>query len=244
MHCEIRSYIGTREYQEDSAGKCMTENGLFAVVCDGIGSRSRGGESSAAAVEMFIESFKKIDPDRFPSEMLKEAQRIDESIYSSFGRNSGTTTVMAFVRGTELYWLSVGDSRLYLIRGDRMKQITSDHNYRYILDRQRSSGAISEETYERELARGKELASFIGMGGFDLVDLSLEPLMLKNGDRLLLSTDGLYRSLTEEKIYDIISTEGRADLAADRLMELVHACPPPLDNTTFALVSISETEEV
>ena len=130
-----------------------------------------------------------------------------------------------------------------LVRDNRLRQITTDHNYRYVLDLRLRKGIIDKETYNKELSRGECLASFIGMGGVDIADVSLEPLHLKAGDRLLLTTDGLYKTLTENVIYGIISTNKGAEEAADELMDAVKEIDASKDNTTFALVYYDVTEE-
>ena len=142
MEYEIRSYIGTRKYQEDAADVCITEKGLFAVVCDGIGSRKSGGESSRLTVEYFTEHFRKDFSENFPQFISKAAQKIDEELNERYGSECGTTAVAVYIKENEVYWFSVGDSRLYMIRGGKMKQITTDHNYGYVLKLRRQKNII------------------------------------------------------------------------------------------------------
>lgn len=243
MKCEIRSYIGTRRVQEDHAGYCVTDKGLFAVVCDGIGSRSNGGTSSELTVEHLIKRFREDYKSNFPSFITSSVSEADEMICGRFGPSCGTTALAAFVEGDRLFWLSVGDSRIYIIRHGKIRQITTDHNYGYVLELRREKGIIDEETYRRELHKADRLASFVGMGGIDLVDISLEPLILKPGDRLLLATDGLYKSLTETEICAIISSDMCINICADELMDCVKKLDCALDNTTFALIYYDKLEE-
>ncbi len=244
MQCEIRSFIGTRSVQEDCADQCRTDCGLFVTVCDGIGSRSDGGASSRLAVQRFIERFSGFDGSDFPKFIISAAEAVDAEVYKTYGNNCGTTAVCAFITGMSLYWLSIGDSRMYILRDNRLRQITTDHNYRYVLDLRLRKGIIDKETYNKELSRGECLASFIGMGGVDIVDVSMQPISLREGDKLLLATDGLYKSLTEGTVYDIISADDKPDIIADSLMKSVMECDFPLDNTTFALIDLTKTEEV
>lgn len=243
MEYAIRSYIGTRKYQEDAAGACETEKGLFVIVCDGIGGRADGGASSEYTVKRLTDMFRNEFDDNFPSFITKAADMTDSEVFDAFGNNSGTTAVIIYICGGRLYWFSVGDSRIYIMRDDRIKQITADHTYRYVLELRKNKNIIDLETYERELPKGERLASFIGMGGVDIADVSLEPLHLKAGDRLLLTTDGLYKTLTENVIYGIISTNKGAEEAADELMDAVKEIDASKDNTTFALVYYDVTEE-
>ncbi len=242
MVCEIRSFIGTRSVQEDHAAFCENEKGLFAVVCDGIGSRADGGSSSRLAADRFIELFCNEYIKNFPAFITDAAERIDAEVFENFGKNSGTAAVAAFITGNKLYWLSVGDCRIYIIRSGRIKQITTDHTYKYVLDLRRKNGIIDEHAYNREIEKGGHLASFIGMGGIDIVDVSLAPLKLKSGDKILLVTDGLYKTLTEKSVYDIISSDKSAEIIADKLIDAVKRAEGSIDNTTLALIYFDVTE--
>ncbi|SDA23097.1 protein phosphatase [Ruminococcus sp. YE71] len=239
MLCEIRSFIGTRKYQEDSADFCSADGELFCTVCDGIGSRSGGELSSQTAVRRFVELYKSSDTSDFSAFILAAAEQIDREVYDLCGEGSGTTAVAVLVRGRELYWLSVGDSRLYILRGGELRQITTDHNYSYVLDLRREKDLIDEETYLAEQKKGGCLASFIGMGGIDIVDVNFEPLILEPNDRLLLATDGLYRPLPHETICGLLS-QGTAREAADRLIDAVKSLDIERDNTTLAIIDLTE----
>ncbi len=236
MLCEIRSYIGTRSCQEDSAKSCETENGLFCAVCDGIGSRKDGGASSRLAADRFAELYSAGFRGSFPAFITAAAEKIDREVYESFGSGCGTTAVVACLHDRELWWLSVGDSRLYILRSGRLKQITTDHDYSYVLELRLRKGIIDRETYEAEKHKGGRLASFIGMGGIDIADVSMKPLMLEPGDRLLLTTDGLYKSVGDDRIAALMNEHNDPAAAADSLMAAVKSCSGPIDNTTFAVI--------
>ncbi len=240
MNYATHSYIGTRQVQEDCAGCAETENGFLAVVCDGIGSRANGGESSRMAVRRFIEAFRSEYTEDFPQFITKAAERIDHEVFEAFGSHCGTTVVAAFVQDRYLYWLSVGDSRLYIVRDGRMRQITTDHNYGYVLELRKQKQLIDEATYQKEQKRSGQLASFIGMGGIDIVDVSMNPILLQNGDKLLLTTDGLYKPLAESKMCDIILSADTPQQGADALLSAVRHCEGSLDNTTFTLVFLDQ----
>ncbi len=236
MKYAVRSFIGTRNIQEDCADCIPTENGIFAIVCDGIGSRANGGESSRMAVRLFSEKFRNEFSDNFPQFITRAAEYIDDEVFKTYGDRCGTTAVVAYIENNLLYWLSVGDSRMYIIRNGQMKQITTDHNYRYILDLRLKKNLIDEKTYNKELKNSELLASFIGMGCIDIVDVSLKPIFLKNGDIIILTTDGLYKPLAERKLCDIIVSGDDPDKIADDLISAVKECGGSLDNTTFTLI--------
>ena len=236
MRCEIRSFIGTRARQEDAAEKCETDRGLFVAVCDGIGSRPEGGASSSLAAGRFAELFKTEYTENYPAFIVDAANRIDDEVNRQYGDSCGTTAVTAYICGDELYWLSVGDSRLYILREGKLKQITTDHDYAYVLAVRLNKKLIDRAAYNAELPKGNRLASFIGMGGIDIVDVNTEPFRLTPDDRLLLATDGLYKSLGDASINEIMNRYSDTSAAADALMSAVKSCDGHLDNTTFAVI--------
>lgn len=238
MDCEIRTYIGTRSYQEDSAAYCETEKGLFCVVCDGIGSRKDGGSSSKLTVERFVELFKAGFDLSFPEFITAAAEKTDREVYEKFGSGSGTTVTSVYIKDRLLWWFSVGDSRLYIKRAGRLRQITIDHDYSYVLEQRLKKGIIDRAAYEAEKPKGGRLASFIGMGGIDIVDVSMKPLELMEGDVLLLATDGLYKSIGDEKIEEILNENKTNAETADRLMAAVKKIDGAVDNTTIAVTSV------
>ena len=243
MECVIRSFIGTRERQEDAADFCITKKGLFAVVCDGIGSREDGAASSKMAVHRFVEYFRISEFEDYPNYCVKAAALIDKEINEKYGDKCGTTVVTVFIRKDEMYWLSVGDSRLYIIRDGRIKQITTDHNYSYVLNVRKEKKIIDAETYDKEIDKGEQLVSFMGMGGIDLIDMNFRPFLMKQGDILLLTTDGLYKTLSSDDIFRIIISADNIDEAADDLISKVETCEGALDNTTLAIIKYDTMEE-
>ena len=243
MLCEIRSFIGTRAHQEDAADFCETEQGLFAAVCDGVGSRADGGASSRLCVSRFIEAFRQGFTGSYPAFIVDAAERIDREIYEAFGDRCGTTAVTVYICGNALYWLSVGDSRLYIFRNGRLKQITTDHDYAYVIGLRLKKNLIDAATYQAEQPKGSRLASYFGMNGIDIADVSMQPLLLEQNDVLLLTTDGLYKKIGDDQIADILRTHPLPDAAADCLIQAVRQSEGASDNTTVAVIGYDMEEQ-
>ena len=239
MKCEIRSIIGTRNEQQDHAGMLTDDKGLLAVVCDGIGSRVNGGLSAETAVKMYLDNYKNSHIDNFSEFIVNITDEINEAIRNNFGNGCGTTVVLAHIADNMLHWLSVGDSRLYIMRDNKLRQITKDHNYKYMLDKRLENGSIGIDFYESELEKGDHLASFLGMGPIDIMDINLKPFPLENGDKLLLSSDGIYKSLGYEGMLAVLKKNSdTADIADELIYATEHCGKKNIDNSTFALISI------
>ena len=237
----VRSIIGNRTEQQDSVGVVTGEKTLCAVVCDGMGGLNGGKSASRVAVDAMVDIFRQIKENEPMSEVLVNSVDIlDEAVFMLVDETgnrleSGTTVVSVIINNNDLFWMSVGDSRLYLIRNDEMVQATRDHNYELYLD------SVSE-TYtptESDMEMSQALISFIGMGGISVMDVSSNPVLLVEGDVVLITSDGLYKAISDEEIKKIIKNNSDVETAADELLsEAEKAAPDTRDNTSFVLIKI------
>lgn len=242
----IASGIGQRDSQQDAAYLAATDDDLVAVVCDGMGGIEGGQLASMTAVEAFVEYYQVYSQQCNAdfSWMHSAAAAVDDIVYGlsdSSGKRigAGTTLICAAVHDDSLYWLSVGDSRIYILRNDEIAQVTNDHNYFLRLNQQRAEGSISQEKYHQEARSGEALISFIGMGGLTLVDLTDEGFHLYPGDVVLLCTDGLYRTVKEDEIKTIVCESTTMREASDYLEQLIaHRELAYQDNYTFILIKM------
>lgn len=246
----FRTGIGRRDTQQDTGYTAACDDEVLAVVCDGMGGM-RGGElASEAAVERFLEEYEK-NGQGGGSAWLEEAiELVDDRVYSlktpdGSRLGAGTTLVAAHVINDSVSWVSAGDSRLYIIRAGQLVQITTDHNYFFQLDGMLESGAIDSERYQIEVQDGEALISYAGMGGLQWKDISRTPLQLAAGDTLLICSDGLYRSVSDEKILAAVcASQTMEDAAICLEHELCAAAQPEQDNYTYILIHLNRGERL
>lgn len=246
----VQSSIGDREEQQDSFGYLIGKNSMIFTVCDGMGGYQGGKQASRLAVKTVLERYEKQtkieEPIAFLQKTTKEADRAVASIQNDDGSPfvGGTTMVTVLLYKNYLYWNSVGDSRIYLLRSEKEYiQLTQDHNYRTVLDEQRRTGAISDAEYREKEKNANALINYIGIGDLELIDYNTAPFILGENDRLLLTTDGLYKVLNDREIAEIIlnyTDTGEAltalQLKLNRRAKLQHLAK---DNITMALINIS-----
>lgn len=238
---------GNRKHQQDAiyvsatgtvplSGKKMVR--VLAVVCDGMGGMEDGGKASRTAVQILGKDFAKIKDDpgiQLPAFLLSEVQRIDRLIYHYSGGASGTTVVAAAVENDRLYWISAGDSRLYLLRQGRLERQTQDHNYMLHL---MQMGMSAEEA--RAQKGSGALTSFLGVGNIGssgLIGRNLRPIRLQVNDILLLCSDGITKTIPDGQIREILMNQaGGASQKARMLVQTATRKNTRSQDNTSALV--------
>ncbi|MGF0032107.1 PP2C family protein-serine/threonine phosphatase [Bariatricus sp. SGI.154] len=244
---------GTREYQEDSMRYLGTPQGVLGVVCDGMGGKTKGGLASACAMETLLEYYQEEpkplkDPRRFYEQAVSLMDRKVARLKDEEGNylDSGTTVVSVMIEENQMHFMSVGDSKIYLIRENCIYALTREHNYKLLLDESLRESAITYEEYERELAKGDALISYLGMNGIKVMDINFQPLMLEDGDVIILCSDGLYKALTEEQIVNIVEAcqEEFTETAGIIVQTILNYVPHALDNTSVLCFKYIEAKEM
>ena len=238
------SYMGTREYQQDSYFFFESPKGALAVVCDGMGGMEHGEKASQIAVKTLAEDFDKWMGGSIPDFFEQEAEKIDKVVYALRDENgrrmkAGTTCVAVIVAGSHLHWMSVGDSRIYVNRREEVLCVTRDHNYGFRLNKMLERGEITQIKYEEEQKKAEALISFMGLNGLEMVDINEVPFELERGDRILLCSDGLYKTLPDNLFANLLSCR---DIGArEALNQLMLAAQEKdkkhKDNTTAIMLS-------
>ncbi|MDR2933199.1 MAG: protein phosphatase 2C domain-containing protein [Oscillospiraceae bacterium] len=223
-------HIGTRKSQQDalyvsSPRKSPLVDGepvLLGVLCDGMGGMENGEAASKLAVntmvKAFFESFDAGDIPLFLENAARAADRlVDDTLSGGGDSGAGTTMVSVIISHDQLYWLSVGDSRIYILRNHEIVQVTRDHNFRLLLNEKVEAGEMTEDDVENN--KDKEaLISYLGMGGLELVDINRQPFQLIKDDIILLCSDGLTKSLSGAQIQRFIMENSENPLNCARVL--------------------------
>lgn len=243
---EIRSCIGGRKEQQDRAYVHCEKDEIFAVLCDGMGGTANGEVASDTAITTMRNAYieYKTNKTDTPSSFLYRALlAADKNVLEKICyKTGGTTMVSVLICDNILFWLSIGDSRLYILRSGEFLQVTRDHNYMLRLNELKRRKKISDSFYRREINRGDALISYIGLGNITLFDLTKTGLELRTEDKLLLATDGLFKIIPLDVTKNImerkISLSSRADLLMSKIAELCEH--KAQDNTTFIIIDVCD----
>ncbi|RKJ03951.1 serine/threonine-protein phosphatase [bacterium D16-54] len=256
LAAEAYSIIGDRKTQQDFAGTFAGPDRVLAVLCDGMGGLMGGERASREAAGMLLKDYETKQPSKnFADFLCREAVRMDARVHGLKSRDgrrldAGTTVVAAVVSKDGMAeWMSVGDSRIYLLRGDRFKQLTRDQNYRCFLEDSLRRGEITQEYYDQETKgrMAEALTSYLGIGNIKRIGKSRQEILLKPGDQLLLCSDGLYKSLSSDQIKAmLIDNQIDVRVSVRRLVDMALAkASKKQDNTTVILIQYhgKKTEE-
>ncbi len=192
------SRIGGRAMNEDRMGYCYTrESGLF-VLADGMGGHPEGEVAAQIALDTISALYQRAAKPMVtnPAEFLANAVLAAHHRIIRHASQKGmldtprTTIVAAIVQGASASWVHCGDSRLYLVRNGQLQMRTRDHSF---LEQDRAKPKSSEFVNRNILftCLGSPTKPTLEMAG---------PFALKQGDKLMLCSDGLWGSLSDAEI--------------------------------------------
>ena len=243
--------IGRRKEQQDDFGFSDIENsnmvlhaGVLALLTDGMGGLSLGREAGQLAkITMLMEYEKKSNEETIPQALERSLVAANEAVLQlaqgeGLEGEIGTTLVAAVIKDYDLYWISVGDSHLYLFRDGRLHQLNADHNYAQRLAHMVAAGTINKDEAENHVDR-KALTSYLGLAHLTEVDQNLKPFPLENGDRVLLCSDGLYGTLTEDEIASSL-LKGPQEAAENLVEQVLAKQRHHQDNVTVAILACED----
>ncbi len=240
-------YIGDRTEQQDAVGVSHVNNSRFvqhggfaAVIADGVGGGHHGKEAAQIAVASFLEEYHRKPESEAITFALERALKAANDAVFSFSQRTGqegtccATLVAAVIHGTNAHWISAGDSRAYLLRNGLLHRLTSDHTVARSLKEDVADGFIAAGD-AGEHPDGDDLTSYVGKSEPPHSDGNCQPFPLVAGDRIVLCTDGVYRTLEESEIAAVLLSEGRN--GCNRIMRLIEDRRiPRQDNSTLLVI--------
>jgi serine/threonine protein phosphatase PrpC len=209
--------------------------GVLVLVADGMGGHNAGEVASREAVERVTAEYY-AHPGDDVGESLKHAFGAANQALSEMAEadpamaGMGTTLVAAAIREGKATVANVGDSRAYLLRGNRLAQITVDHSW---VEEQIQAGALTRQQAKRHPQRNLITRA---LGTRPRVDVDLFEVKLRNGDLLLLCTDGLSGQVSDQRIAQIAHGAPPAEAAAG-LVGQANA-EGGVDNVSVVLVQV------
>jgi len=231
---------GGREKNEDRMGYCYTrEAGLF-VLADGMGGHPQGEVAAQTALQTFSALFQRDakplvpDPAAFLSAAVMTAHHHIIRYASKRGmmETPRTTVVAGLIQDECLHWVHCGDSRLYVVRGGRLLMRTRDHSYS---EARSSAGLISPNVINRNV-----LFTCLGSTVRPMFDTA-GPLQLAPSDKILLCSDGLWSSISDDDIVRVLSGAPVEDAVPELVARALDRGGQASDNVTVLALDWENT---
>jgi len=206
------------------------------VIADGMGGHAAGELASKTAVEYVIQSlndylFEADDSQKLQKLLAFTLEKANVKVYlaslSSFRyRGMGTTLTVAVLRDKTLYISHIGDCRAYLLHGQKMRTLTTDHT---LVQRMVDKGMITKEEARNHPKRHVLLRS---LGVNEYVKPDTFSVEISNGDVILLCSDGLYSCVEDKTIRAVLRKHKDLNYCLQLLKDLAEAAGAP-DNISM-----------
>lgn len=244
--------LGARERQED----CLVADFSIgapigmAVLADGMGGHHGGEVASALVVSDVFSNLKKWQgplskkPGKLPERLRETVHSANETLLETMRskpdlRGMGATLVASVIVSGSLYWVSVGDSLLYLYRDGKLKRLNQDHSMAPRIDAMVAAGQLDAEEGANHPDRNS-LTSAITGKDIPHVDCPNVPYAVDEDDVIIMASDGL-ETLSVDEIVGVIEQHRQASgpQLAEELIKAVEAHEKPKqDNTSVAVLKV------
>lgn len=224
MEIGVKSDIGyERQVNEDAY--YLSKDHQFFIIADGVGGCNAGDIASKNAVEiaaLFLENkpLNELHNEEIAFEYLRDCiELVNKNILDMSKSNEsyqgmGTTMIVSIVLHNKIYLAHLGDSRGYLIREDKITQITEDHTVPAELYRK---GKISCDEAKNHPQRHM-ITKAIGM--LDEIKADMYQLEWEEKDIIVLCTDGLYEEVGKKELYKVFTNSKKVQDGCDEVVKL------------------------
>ena len=239
--------VGSRENQEDaiaiSSKEVFATHGFMAVLSDGMGGLLDGEKFSEIATREMIQCFEKgIPQEDMYSELLRcyaNAQKAALAIQPENEDDRGGATVTAIlVRGGRFVFLSVGDSRIYLLRGGGLIPLNREQTLGVRLDERAALGDLMWNQVKSN-DRRKALIAHLGRESGIEPDMCSHPQRIVPGDRIILMSDGVFGTLTDNELLPLLSQD-MPTCAESVIREVLNKKKAGQDNCSILIFALEQ----
>ena len=237
MNLSISYYSskGKRKNNEDSVSLIENNNGVLAIVADGLGGHADGEVASALAVSTIHKQLQSQQPNE--DRLVEAIQQANRDIYTLGDERSAMHTTVAVL------WLgdyltvaaNVGDSRIYQFRNNQIIYQSMDHSVAQM-------AVLVGELKPSEIRGSKDRNKLIRvLGDPKELKVDCESLYVQKGDRFLLCSDGFWEAVTEADMLETMAESQNAELWLQAMQSIVQRIAKPnQDNHTAIAMVINE----
>lgn len=246
--------VGQREQQEDAVAIDFADGADigFIVLADGMGGHLAGDIASKIVVTEIFSELKMLadDPQDMESNIGSILKRAVGEANKCVGdvaeeqpqmHGMGSTLIAPVIFGNRLYWISVGDSPLYLFRGSRLFRLNEEHSLASRMDKLVARGEMAREDAEQHPDRSCLTSVLIGRS-IPEIDCRDTPIQLRDNDILIAASDGL-QFIGEQEIARVVfemRDQPSADIGSKLLQTIVELDDPEQDNVSLCVLKVAD----
>lgn len=198
----------------------VRDKGVLLAVSDGMGGHEAGEVASALVLDSLRTAIDSAGGDSIEEKIEAAVRRANEEVAvaarATDKRGMGATLTAVFAQASDAYVAEVGDSRAYLLRAGRLRQITRDQSLVQMLV---EGGVLTAEEAKVSPHRHVILQA---MGLADNVRVAIGRLHLRRGDMILVCSDGVTNAISDEELRDILLGALRPEDACNELIDLAN----------------------
>ena len=245
---------GARDYQEDAITSdfVVGADAGFVVLADGMGGHAAGDVASKIVLtEVFSElKFQYADTRAFEARAPEILRNIADHANERLSLHSrqhpetlgmGATLVVPVMLENRLYWISIGDSPLFLFRDGYLTQINEDHSMAPQIDFMVKSGLMDADVGACHPDRNSLISVLVG-SRIPKIDCPTKPMKLMVGDIVICASDGL-QFLSNDRIERIVNRNRKkrsTEIAEVLLDEIRRLDDPDQDNVSFCIIKVND----
>lgn len=240
----IAQTTGSRQVQADIAQAWQNRAGIMAVLADGIGSANTGAVCAQVAADTILDRFEPYqelnDPVYFfKSSFLEANHRIQRTVGE---RRGGASVGAVFLNRSYLYYAVAGDVRIAVLRGEEVIPLSKGQTIDVLAAQAYEDGKISRQDALWSMEE-KRVWNYLGQDGFHEIEVCEQPVLLKQGDKVLLASKGIFEELSWSEIEDILIDNVLPQELAERMTGAAdRKGSPQADNGSVILIQKQRLE--
>lgn len=231
------SKIGLKRLDnEDAVGVFEIDNGILAILCDGLGGNKAGEVASQLTIETVRNIFSEDDNtdslSKIKQAILESNNAIIKNANADFDlKGMATTAEVLYLKDDTAFWGHIGDSRIYLLKNSKLKQLTKDHS---LVQKLVDEGYLTMKEAENHPNKNIIMRA-LGDNDNIEIDLSKQKINTTDDVKFFLCSDGVTTVIKDEELQNILS-ENDLESVSKTLADLIEERGAP-DNFSFIIIS-------
>ena len=228
-----------KKFNEDAVETVEINNGLLAVLCDGVGGDNGGDLAARIALKSALYFFSASENNDYLEKIklaIEESNSfvLNHSSTSFPLKNMATTLEIIFLKDNIVYWGHIGDSRIYHLKSKRLNQITKDHS---LVQKLLDEGYITHKQAANHPQKNVIIKA-LGDNAFIEPDISKIRLNENEENRFFICSDGVSNLISNTELEEVLITKELEEIK-NKIIKMVKL-RSAADDYSFILIEITK----